>query len=406
MADEVAVMYAGKIVEMGPCTSVFSSFVHPYTEGLFKSLPGRVARGSRLYTITGAVPSAFAFPPGCRFHTRCPLAIPKCRRRTGTCGYRRRAYLRLLGAGGRVDVILEARDLTMFFPVRKGFMRRTVGHVRAVDGVSFSVSSGETLGLVGESGCGKTTVGKCIARLLSPSGGQVLIDNEDIAHLSTRKLKPYRRRIQMVFQDPFGSLNPSMTVKDIVGEGLVIMGESFTEKRVEELLGIVGLSSEAANRYPHEFSGGQRQRIGIARALAVNPSFLICDEPVSALDVSIQAQIINLLEDLQGQFSLSYLFVAHDLSVVRHIADRIAVMYVGKIMEEAPTEELFTNPMHPYTQALFASIPSLDPVKRRGFNPFRPSDPPSPVDPPPGCRFASRCPKVMPTCQEKKYRVR
>jgi oligopeptide transport system ATP-binding protein len=296
-------------------------------------------------------------------------------------------------------VILEARDLKMFFPVRKGFMRRTIGQVRAVDGVSFSVASGETLGLVGESGCGKTTVGKCLARLLSPSGGEVLIDNEDIAHLSIRKLKPYRRRIQMVFQDPFGSLNPSMTVKDIVGEGLVIMGESFTEKKVEELLGVVGLSSEAANRYPHEFSGGQRQRIGIARALAVNPSFLVCDEPVSALDVSIQAQIINLLEDLQRQFSLSYLFVAHDLSVVRHIADRIAVMYVGKIMEEAPTEVLFTNPMHPYTQALFASIPSLDPVKRHGFNPL-PGDPPSPVDPPPGCRFASRCPKVMPTCQE------
>jgi oligopeptide transport system ATP-binding protein len=227
----------------------------------------------------------------------------------------------------------------------------------------------------------------------------VLIDNEDITHLSAGKLKPYRRKIQMVFQDPFGSLNPSMTVKDIVGEGLVIMGESFTEKRVEELLGIVGLSSEAANRYPHEFSGGQRQRIGIARALAVNPSFLVCDEPVSALDVSIQAQIINLLEDLQKQFSLSYLFVAHDLSVVRHIADRIAVMYVGKIMEEAPTEELFANPMHPYTQALFASIPSLDPANRRGFNPL-PGDPPSPVDLPPGCRFASRCPKVTQTCRD------
>ncbi len=296
-------------------------------------------------------------------------------------------------------MILEARDLRMFFPVRKGFMRRTVGHVRAVDGVSFSVSSGETLGLVGESGCGKTTVGKCIARLLKPNGGQVLIDNEDIARLSARRLKPYRRRIQMVFQDPFGSLNPSMTVKDIVGEGLVIMGESFTEKRIKELLGIVGLPEEAASRYPHEFSGGQRQRIGIARALAVNPSFLVCDEPVSALDVSIQAQIINLLEDLQREFSLSYLFVAHDLSVVRHIAEKIAVMYVGKIMEEAPTEELFANPMHPYTQALFASIPSLDPAMRRGFSPL-PGDPPSPVDPPPGCRFASRCPRVMQSCKE------
>ncbi len=296
-------------------------------------------------------------------------------------------------------MILKVRDLRMFFPVRKGFLRRTVGHVKAVDGVSFSVSSGETLGLVGESGCGKTTVGKCIARLLNPTSGQILIDNEDIARLRTGRLKSYRRKIQMVFQDPFGSLNPSMTIKDIVGEGLVIMGESFTEKRIKELLGIVGLPVEAASRYPHEFSGGQRQRIGIARALAVNPSFLVCDEPVSALDVSIQAQIINLLEDLQREFSLSYLFVAHDLSVVRHIAGKVAVMYVGKIMEEAPTEELFANPMHPYTQALFASIPSLDPARRRGFSPL-PGDPPSPVDPPPGCRFASRCPRVTQSCRE------
>lgn len=296
-------------------------------------------------------------------------------------------------------MILQVKDLKMYFPVRKGFMRRTVGYVKAVDSVSLAVGASETLGLVGESGCGKTTVGKCIMRLLRPTGGNIFYEGNDISHLSGRALKPYRKKMQFVFQDPFGSLNPRMTVTDIVGEGLRITGEPDIERRVHELLDVVGLSPETASRYPHEFSGGQRQRIGIARALAVKPSFLVCDEPVSALDVSIQAQIINLLEDLQAQFSLSYLFVAHDLSVVRHIADRVAVMYVGKIMEEAPTEELFTRPLHPYTRALFASVPSFDPGKRRGFNPL-PGDPPSPVNPPPGCRFASRCPEAKQACRE------
>lgn len=296
-------------------------------------------------------------------------------------------------------MMLEARDLKMYFPVRQGLLRRTAGYVKAVDGVTFSVDKGETLGLVGESGCGKTTVAKCLVRLLRPTGGSILFDNNDIGSLDQKALKEYRKQIQMVFQDPFGSLNPRMTVSDIVGEGLIIMGYPAVEDRVAELLDIVGLSKEAESRYPHEFSGGQRQRIGIARALAVNPSFLVCDEPVSALDVSIQAQIINLLEDLQRQFFLSYLFVAHDLSVVRHIADRIVVMYVGKVMEEAPTETLFANPLHPYTRVLFSSIPSLDPAKRRGLNPI-PGEPPSPANPPPGCRFASRCPSVMPKCRE------
>jgi oligopeptide transport system ATP-binding protein len=213
------------------------------------------------------------------------------------------------------------------------------------------------------------------------------------------ELREYRKRMQIVFQDPFGSLNPRMTVSDIVGEGLTIMGERSREKSVGGLLETVGLSESDASRYPHEFSGGQRQRIGIARALAVGPSFLVCDEPVSALDVSIQAQIINLLEELQARLSLSLLFIAHDLSVVRHIADRVVVMYIGKVMEEAPTEELFASPLHPYTQALFSSIPSLDCAKRRGLNPI-PGEPPSPTDPPPGCRFASRCPKVTAMCRE------
>ena len=296
-------------------------------------------------------------------------------------------------------MMLEVKDLRMYFPVRRGFLRRTVGFVEAVDGVSLSVDRGQTVGLVGESGCGKTTVGKCIVRLLRPTGGSILFDSLDIAHLRPKELKAYRRQMQMVFQDPFGSLNPRMIVSDILAEGPRIMGEEATDSRVGELLDIVGLPREAGTRYPHEFSGGQRQRIGIARALAVNPSFLVCDEPVSALDVSIQAQILNLLEDLQARFSLSYLFVAHDLSVVRHIADRISVMYIGHIMEEAGTEELFANPCHPYTQALFASIPSLDPARRKGLKALT-GDPPSPVDPLPGCRFASRCPRVMEKCRE------
>ena len=296
-------------------------------------------------------------------------------------------------------MMLEVKDLKMYFPVKRGLLRRTAGYVKAVDGVTFSIGKGETLGLVGESGCGKTTVGKCVVRLLRPTSGSIYFENNDISGLSPKELREYRRRMQIVFQDPFGSLNPRMTVSSIVGEGLKIMGERSGEKEVGELLETVGLSRSDGSRYPHEFSGGQRQRIGIARALAVGPSFLICDEPVSALDVSIQAQIINLLEELQATLSLSFLFIAHDLSVVRHIADRVVVMYIGKVMEESPTEELFAIPLHPYTHALFSSIPSLDPAKRRGLNPL-PGEPPSPADPPPGCRFASRCPKVTAKCRE------
>ncbi len=300
--------------------------------------------------------------------------------------------------------MLEVRDLKMYFPIVRGLLRHTTGYVKAVDGVTFAVGKGETLGLVGESGCGKTTVGKCVIRLLNPTAGRILFEGEDIAGLKPKALAAYRKKIQMVFQDPFGALNPRMTVADIVGEGLLIMGNGRVSQRVSELLDLVGLSPEAATRYPHEFSGGQRQRIGIARALAVDPSFLVCDEPVSALDVSIQAQIINLLEDLQAKLGLSYLFVAHDLSVVRHIANRIAVMYIGKIMEEAETEELFGNPLHPYTKALFSSIPSLDPKKRRGFAPIG-GEPASPSNPPPGCRFASRCPYVKDECREGEIEI-
>jgi oligopeptide/dipeptide ABC transporter ATP-binding protein len=295
--------------------------------------------------------------------------------------------------------MLEVKDLKMYFPVKSGLLRRTTGFVKAVDGVTFSVGKAETLGLVGESGCGKTTVGRCIVRLLRPTDGSILFEDNDIAGLNARDLKSYRKKMQIVFQDPFGSLNPRMIVSNIVGEGPAIAGEKSVDKKVGEILATVGLSSADGSRYPHEFSGGQRQRISIARALAMGPSFIVCDEPVSALDVSIQAQIINLLEELQAKFSLSLLFIAHDLAVVRHIADRIAVMYLGKLMEEAPTEELFDNPLHPYTKALFASIPSLDCTKRRLQNSTG-GEHPAQLVLPAGCRFASRCPQSTTACRK------
>ena len=272
-------------------------------------------------------------------------------------------------AGSAGEAILEVDHLQMYFPVKSsGLLRRTVGHVQAVDGVSFQVPTGGALGLVGESGCGKSTTGRLITRLLTPTAGEIRFEGQDIAHLSPRELKPLRREIQMIFQDPYTSLNPRHTVGSIVGAPLeihkVVPGNKVLE-RVQELLEIVGLNPEHYNRYPNEFSGGQRQRIGIARALTLNPKLLVADEPVSALDVSIQAQVLNLLEDIQDRLGLAYLFIAHDLSVVRHIADRVCVMYLGAIVEEAPTDDLFESPSHPYTQALISAVPVADPRKER-----------------------------------------
>mgnify|MGYP000458473606 CR=1 FL=1 len=300
------------------------------------------------------------------------------------------------------DVILEVKDLVKHFPVTKGFLfQRAVGAVRAVDGVSFTVREGETLGLVGESGCGKTTTGRLILRLMEPTSGEVIFQGHNVFRLNKEELRRLRRDMQIIFQDPYSSLNPRMTVGDIVGEPLEIhrlaRGREKV-RRVQELLEIVGLSPYHVNRYPHEFSGGQRQRIGIARALAVNPKLVICDEPVSALDVSIQAQVINLLEELQREFKLTYIFIAHDLSVVKHISDRIAVMYLGKIVELAPSDELFENPQHPYTEALLSAVPIPDPeVKRERV--ILPGDVPSPVNPPSGCRFHTRCMYAVDSCR-------
>lgn len=301
-------------------------------------------------------------------------------------------------------VLVEINDLKKYFPVKKGFFSSGQSNVKAVDGVSFKINKGETLGIVGESGCGKTTCGRTIIKLYEPTGGQIIYNGQDISRLSPRQMLPYRKKIQMIFQDPYASLNSRMTVGDIVGESIDIHGVYKGKdrmSRIQELLTTVGLNSEHASRYPHEFSGGQRQRIGIARSLAVQPEFIICDEPISALDVSIQAQVINMLEELQENMGLTYLFIAHDLSMVKHISNRIGVMYLGKMVEIGDSDELYGHPMHPYTQALLSAIPIPDPEEaalRQRI--MLQGEIPSPIDPPPGCRFKGRCKYAMKICSE------
>ena len=307
-----------------------------------------------------------------------------------------------LQGGG--DEILRVEGLEVHFPVRQGLLiQRQVGSIKAVDGVSFALRRGETLGLVGESGCGKSTTALAILRMVEPAAGRILFEGEDITRHDPARMRPIRRRMQMVYQDPYGSLDPRMKVCDIVGEPLIVHGMARNKERyrsrVRDLLDMVGLLPDMAERYPHEFSGGQRQRIGIARALALEPSLLICDEPVSALDVSIQAQVVNLFKDLQDKLGLTYLFIAHDLSVVRHVSDRIAVMYLGRIVELASRDELYRNPLHPYTQALLAAVPLPDPVLEAARpQQLIPGEVPSAMNPPSGCRFHPRCPKAMAQC--------
>jgi peptide/nickel transport system ATP-binding protein len=450
MASRVAVMYAGEVVELADRADFFANPRHPYTQKLFASLPGANERGQRLAVIEGAVPRLDQAFTGCRFAERCDKVFAPCRENVpewSELGEGRGVRCHLVqsvesaassplyerGTGGDffsgVDLpppsnpplppfckggdasyseergnLLEVSALKIHFPIRKGLFQRVVGQVKAVDGVSLNLRAGRTLALVGESGCGKTTVGKGILQLLRPSAGSVRYAGAELTCLSTAQLRRYRADLQVIFQDPYASLDPRMRVGDILEEGMIALrvGSSEGERliRMDELLQQVGLAPEAKFRYPHEFSGGQRQRIAIARSLAVTPKLIVCDEPTSALDVSVQAQILNLLKSLQDSLGLAYLFITHNLAVVEYFAHEVAVMYLGRIVERGNVEELLRSPRHPYTQALLSAVPMVDPASRREIIRLA-GDLPSPANPPVGCHFHPRCPHAMPVCREK-----
>jgi len=420
VADRVAVMYAGEIVETAARRAFFARPRHPYGRLLFESLPDTAKRGRPLAVIPGAVPRLDGAFAGCRFADRCALAAPGCRAAPVAWAGTPSDGVRCLRASeqspaepvavigrGPLDAgltpLLEVRDLQVHFPIRKGVLQRVVGQVRAVDGVSFDVPAGRTLALVGESGCGKTTVGKALLQLIRPTAGSVRFDGAELTRLRGERLRRRRREFQIVFQDPGSSMNPRMRVGDIVAEGLVAQGLGGAgvqrRARVAALLEQVGLSADAAQRYPHEFSGGQRQRIAIARALAVEPRLVVCDEPTSALDVSVQAQIINLIRNLQEKLKISYLFITHNIGVVAYLAHEVAVMYLGRIVEQGTIEEVMGAARHPYTRALLAAVPAIDgdshPEPQRLGD-----DLPSPASPPAGCHFHPRCPIATPACRE------
>jgi len=432
VAHRVAVMYGGRIVETGTVAEIFARPRHPYTIGLLRSLPRIDGAEERLVPISGQPPAPASIPAGCAFHPRCPVGRdrPECATRMpelsldasghgSACHFpgearparaepapRAAATAAATGSQATAAALLRVEGLRVHFPIRAGILRRQVGTVRAVDGVDLELRAGETLGLVGESGCGKTTTARAIMGLVRATEGRVSFDGRDVTNLPRNEMRRVRRNMQYVFQDPYASLNPVRSVGDIVAEPLRIHGvfeEMGGERRVAELFELVGLSRTMMERFPSEFSGGQRQRIGIARALALQPRLLILDEPVAALDVSIQAQVINLLQDLQRELGLAYLFVAHDLSVVRHISDRVAVMYLGRIVEEGPKAELYGHPTHPYTRSLLSAVPVPDPATRATRRRIvLQGDIPSPARPPSGCAFHPRCFRASEICARER----
>jgi len=428
ICDRVVVMYAGQVVEEATVPALYRRPRHPYADALLASMPQLGATGVHLHVIPGQVPTPGRLPEGCRFHPRCEHAVAACLSTDvplipvaddGRVRCLRAEEVRLVGSrwadaqlaapsrpatAGAVP-LLELRGLTKSFPVRSGVLKRVVGQVQAVDGIDLTVHQGETVGLVGESGSGKSTVARVALRLIEPTAGMVRFDGQDITAMGQRELRRQRRGMQIVFQDPYSSLDPRATIGDTIGEPLAVhegLRKGEREVRAAELLRQVGLAPQYLRRYPYEFSGGQRQRVAIARALALRPRLLICDEPVSSLDVSTQSQVINLLIDLQQELGLAYLFIAHDLSVVRHMSDRIAVMYLGQIVEHGPAEEVYRRPRHPYTEALLSAIPIPDPARQRERRRIVLSgDVPSPLSPPSGCHFRTRCPYAMEICAEQ-----
>ena len=430
-ADRVAIMYAGRIVEAAWREQVLRNPAHPYTIKLLQSLPSRNQRDRVLQTIEGRVPSATSFPLGCRFADRCHKTQDACRHVDPPLFPIEEGHMAACilydekRQGGRItpqevrtspspclrtlgqnppNVLVRLEGFKVHFPIRRGLLKKVVGYVKAVDGVDLEIPRGKTLALVGESGCGKTTLGKALLQLIRPTAGHVLVNEQDLTTLDRRALFPYRRQLQVIFQDPYSALNPRMMVGEIVMEGMAAHGigrnRREREERANTILTQVGLNLDMLHRYPHEFSGGQRQRIGIARCLAVEPDFIVCDEATSALDVSVQAQILNLLETLQAKLGLTYLFITHNLGVVEYLADKVAVMYLGRIVERGKTEEVFRNPQHPYTQALLSAIPKID--QETGVEKICLSgDVPSPIHPPVGCHFHPRCPYVMSRCRNQ-----
>ncbi len=423
MAHRIGVMYAGQLIECAPRSAFFTRPAHPYSQLLFDALPdvSRHGRGE-LATIPGSVPPLTMRFAGCRFAERCPQAWERCRSEEPAWheagdGQQVRCHLHdqaetVRRAGGRApvaavpsgvpstggSVLLSVRDLTVHFPIRRGVLQRVVGHVRAVDGISLDIHAGRTLALVGESGCGKTTAGKAILRLIEPTAGAVTFDGRDVGGLSGDALRGLRARMQMVFQDPYGSLNPRMRVGEIIAEGIAALRRDGGERDAQRLLEQVGLRPDMSDRYPHEFSGGQRQRIAIARALAVQPSLIVCDEPTSALDVSVQAQILNLLGRLQRELGLAYLFITHNIAVVEHLAHDVAVMYLGRIVETGPVAQVLGTPRHPYTRALLSAVPRAD-LNAAAAPQRLAGDLPSPASPPAGCHFHPRCPVAEDRCR-------